>query len=38
MPAIDNGTLFIWREDREGNDGSGVAREDDNDTDAEAGG
>ena len=38
MPAIDIGALFIGREDREGNDGSGIAREDDNDTDAEAGG
>ena len=38
MPAIDIGTLFIGREDREGDDGSGVATEDDDDTDAEAGG
>ena len=38
MPAIDIGTLFIGREDRESNDGSGVAKEDDDDTDMEAGG
>ena len=38
MPVIDIGTLFIGREDREGDDGSGVTTEDDNDTDAEAGG
>jgi hypothetical protein len=38
MPVIDIGALFIGREDREGDDGSGVATEDDNDTDAEAGG
>ncbi len=38
MPVIDIGALFIGREDREGNDGSGVPTEDDNDTDAEAGG
>ena len=38
MPAIDIGTLFIGREDWEGNDGSGVAMEDDDDTDAEVGG
>ncbi len=38
MPVIDIGALFIGREDREGNDGSGVATEDDDDTDAEAGG
>ena len=38
MPAIDIGALFIGREDRESNDGSGVATEDDDDTDAEAGG
>ena len=37
MPAIDIGALFIGREDREGNDGSGVATEDDDNT-AEAGG
>ncbi len=35
---IDIGALFIGREDREGDDGSGVAMEDDDDTDAEAGG
>jgi hypothetical protein len=39
MPVIDIGTLFIGREDWEGDDGSGVATEDDDDTeDAEAGG
>jgi hypothetical protein len=38
MPAIDIGTLFIGREDRVGDNGSGVVTEDDNDTDAEAGG
>ena len=39
MPVIDIGALFIGREDWEGDDGSGVATEDDNDTeDAEAGG
>jgi hypothetical protein len=38
MPVIDIGALFIGREDREGDDGSGVAMEDDDDTDAEAGG
>ncbi len=38
MPAIDIGTLFIGREDWEGTDGSGVAKEDDDDTDVEAGG
>jgi hypothetical protein len=38
MPVIDISTLFIGREDREGNDGSGVATEDDDDTDEEAGG
>ena len=32
------GVLFIWQEDWEGDDGSGVTTEDDNDTDAEAGG
>ena len=37
MPAIDIGALFIGREDREGNDGSGVAMEDDDDANAEAG-
>ena len=29
MPAIGIGALFIGREDREGNNGSGVAKEDD---------
>ena len=38
MPAIGIDTLFIGREDWEGDDGSGVATEDDNETDAEAGG
>jgi hypothetical protein len=38
MPAIDIGALFIGREDREGNDGSGTVTEDDDDTDVEAGG
>jgi hypothetical protein len=38
MPVIDNRTLFIGREDREGDDGSSVVMEDDDDTDAEAGG
>ena len=38
MPAIDISALFIEREDRESDDGSGVATEDDNDTDTEAGG
>ena len=38
IPAIVIGTLFILREDWEGNGGSGVATEDDDDTDAEAGG
>ena len=38
MPAILIGALFIGREDREGNDGSGIMMEDDKDTDAEAGG
>ena len=38
MPVIDIGALFIGREDREGDDGSGVAMEDDDDTDTEAGG
>jgi hypothetical protein len=37
MPVINIGALFIGREDREGNNGSGVATEDDNDTDVEAG-
>ena len=38
MPVIDIGALFIGREDREGDDGSGVETEDDDDTNAEAGG
>jgi hypothetical protein len=38
MPVIDIGALFIGREDREGDDGSGVATEDDDHTDTEAGG
>ena len=38
MPAIDIGALFIEREDQEGNDGSGIATEDDDNTDVEAGG
>ena len=38
MPAIDISTLFIGREDWEGDDGRGVTTEDDDDTDAEAGG
>ena len=38
MPVINIGALFIGREDQEGNDGSGIATEDDDDTDAEAGG
>ena len=38
MPAIHIGALFIGREDREGNDGSGVTTEDDDDTDVETGG
>ena len=38
MPAININALFIGREDREGDDGSGVTMEDDDDTDAEAGG
>ena len=38
MPAIYISTLFIGREDWEGDDGSGVATEDDDDTDAEVGG
>ncbi len=31
MPAIDIGALFIGREDREGDNGSGIATEDDED-------
>ena len=38
MPAIDIGALFIGREDWEGDDGNGVATEDDDDTDVGAGG
>ena len=38
MPGIDIGALFIRREDQEGNDGSGVATEDDDYTDVDAGG
>jgi hypothetical protein len=38
MPAIDIGLLFIGREDREDDNGSGVTIEDDDDTDVEAGG
>jgi hypothetical protein len=38
MPVIDIGALFIGREDWEGDDGSGVATEDDDDTDTDAGG
>ena len=38
MPAIDIGALYIGWEDREGDNGSGVLTEDDDDTDAEAGG
>jgi len=37
MPAIDVGALFIGREEREGNDGSGVVTGDDDNADAEAG-
>ena len=37
MPVIDIGTLFIRREDREGNGGSGAVTEDVNDANAEAG-
>ena len=38
MPAINIGTLFIVREGWEGDVGSGVATEDEDDTNAEAGG
>ena len=38
MPVINIGVLFIGREDREGNNSSGATMEDDDDTDAEAGG
>ncbi len=37
MSAIDIGALFIGREDREGDDGSGVTMEDDDEADTEAG-
>jgi hypothetical protein len=37
MIVIDIGELFIGREEREGNVGSGVAAEDDNDANAEEG-
>jgi hypothetical protein len=37
-PVIDIGALFIGREDREGDDGSGIATEDDDDTNVEVGG
>ena len=36
MPGIDIGALFIGREDWEGDDGSGIATEDDDDTNVEA--
>jgi len=38
MPAIHIGVLFIGREDREGDDSSSVAMEDDDGTDTEVGG
>ncbi len=38
MPAIDIGALFIGREDREGEDGSSIVTEDEDDTNVEAGG
>ena len=38
MPEIDICVLFIGREDQEGDDGSDIATEDDDDTNAEAGG
>ena len=38
MPVIDIGALFIGRVGRDGDDGSGVLTEDDNDTNVEAGG
>ena len=38
MPVTDIGMLFIGWEDREGDNSSGVAAEDDDNTDAEAGG
>jgi hypothetical protein len=37
MPAIDIGALFIGREDREGEDGSGLATEDDDNANTEVG-
>jgi len=37
MPVIDASTLFIGQEEREDNDGSGVATEDDDCADTEAG-
>ena len=37
MPSINIDALFIGREDREGNDGSSVVTEDDDNADAEAG-
>ena len=37
MPAIDVGTLFIGWEEREGNNGTGVVTEDDDDANAEVG-
>ena len=38
MPAINIGTLFIEREDQEGDDSSGIVTEDDDNTKLEAGG
>jgi len=38
MPGTNIGALFIGQEDREGDNGSGVATEDDDNTDVEAGG
>ena len=35
---IDIGALFIGQEDREGNNGSSITKEDDNETNTEAGG
>jgi hypothetical protein len=32
MPVIDIGALFIGQEDREGDNGSGITMEDDDDT------
>jgi len=37
MPAMDVGTLFNEREEREGNGGSGVVTEDNDDANAEVG-